>query len=74
MKIAFDEEVNVDDIETLRKLMNKVRNPMSVTDTFAFQGQMHVQPHPGKTHKEKNASLRYSSIILLFKGFLVCRE
>ena len=57
MKIAFDEEVNSEDVETLRKLVNKVRNPPSVLSTFAFTGHMSVQPTPLKI-KEKNASLK----------------
>ena len=63
MKIAFDEEVNAEDVETLRKLVNKVRNPPSVMTTFAFQGH-HAQPIPGKTSKEKNASLKYVDLFL----------
>ena len=58
MKIAFDDEVNAEDVETLRKLINKVRNPQNVMTTFAFQGH-HAQPLPGKTSKEKHASLKY---------------
>lgn len=57
MKIAFDEEVASDDIETLRKLINKVRNPTSVMNTFAFTGYILGQPSQHKS-KEKNASLK----------------
>ena len=58
MKIGFDEEVNSEDIETLRKLMNKVRNPPSVINTFAFTGYILAQPSQLHKHKEKNASLK----------------
>ncbi len=58
MKIAFDEEVNSEDVETLRKLVHKVRNPPSVLSTFAFTGQLCIQPTPLSKHKEKNASLK----------------
>ena len=59
MKIAFDEEVSSEDMETFRKLMNKVRNPPSVHSTFAFTGHHSVQPTPLHKHKEtKNASLK----------------
>ena len=57
MKIAFDEEVSADDIETLRKLTNKIRNPDSVLATFAFSGHHIMSPQMHK-HKEKNASLK----------------
>ena len=65
MKVGFDEEVNTEDVETLRKLMNKVWNPTSVIDTFAFTG--HILSRPSQLlakHKEKNASLRYVFICL----------
>ncbi|KAL5006472.1 hypothetical protein ScPMuIL_015278 [Solemya velum] len=58
MKIAFDEEVNSDSVETFRKLMNKVRNPPSVFNTFAFTGQLPIQPTPLHKQKEKNATLK----------------
>ncbi|XP_064634624.1 myotubularin-related protein 13-like isoform X5 [Lineus longissimus] len=58
LKIAFDDEVNSDDIEMLRKLVNKVRNPPSVFSTFAFTGQQ-ILPQPTQHKgKEKNASLK----------------
>ena len=57
MKIAFDEEVNTENVETLRKLINKVRNPPSVMNTFAFTGYIYTQPSQ-LTKKEKNASLK----------------
>ncbi|ESO95293.1 hypothetical protein LOTGIDRAFT_232003 [Lottia gigantea] len=58
MKIAFDEEVGSDDVETLRKLTNKIRNPPYIFNTFAFSGQMIHEATPLHKHKEKNASLR----------------
>ena len=58
LKVAFDEEVSSDDIETLRKLVNKVRNPLSVMNTFAFTGVIVAQPSQHAKHKEKNASLK----------------
>ncbi|XP_055899918.1 myotubularin-related protein 13-like isoform X1 [Biomphalaria glabrata] len=58
MRIAFDEEVGSDNIETFRKLVNKVRNPPTVFTTFAFTGHyVHSATHIQKG-KEKNASLR----------------
>ena len=59
LKVAFDEEVNSDDVETLRKLVNKVRNPLSVMNTFAFTGVVVAQPSQHAKHKEKNASLKW---------------
>ena len=58
MKLAFDEEVIPEDIDTFRKLSNKYRNPSTVFQTFAFTGQVMIQPTPMHKHKEKNASLK----------------
>ena len=58
LKIAFDEEVSQDDVETFRKLVNRVRNPVSVLNTFAFTGQQVVAPTQVHSQKEKNASLK----------------
>ncbi|KAH9519121.1 ARS-binding factor 1, partial [Bulinus truncatus] len=58
IRIAFDEEVGSDNIETFRKLVNKVRNPPTIFTTFAFMGHsVHSSTHIQKG-KEKNASLR----------------
>ncbi len=58
MKIAFDEEVSSEDVETLRKLTNKIRHPPSVISAFAFTGALSCQPTQLTKHKEKNASLK----------------
>ena len=58
MKIAFDEEVGSENIETFRKLLNKVRNPPSVLSTFAFTGGLVIQATPLHKHKEKNSTLK----------------
>ncbi|XP_076471850.1 myotubularin-related protein 13-like isoform X2 [Babylonia areolata] len=59
IKVAFDEEVDSESVETLRKLMNRVRNPHSVFSTFAFMGHASQQvPHMHKD-KEKHATLRH---------------
>ncbi|CAG2192244.1 MTMR5_13 [Mytilus edulis] len=57
MRLAFDEEVIPEDVDTFRKLANKYRNPASVFHAFAFTGQVIMQPTMVK-HKEKNASLK----------------
>ncbi|XP_074660812.1 myotubularin-related protein 13-like [Tubulanus polymorphus] len=59
IKVAFDEEVSSEDVETFRKLLSKLRHPMSVFHTFAFTGLLLPQqttPIHGK--KEKHASLK----------------
>lgn len=62
LKIAFDEEVGSDNIETFRKLVNKVRNPATIFTTFAFSGHtVHPSTQMQKA-KEKNASLRYQNL------------
>ena len=63
MKIAFDEEVSSDDQDALRKLLNKLRAPQSVVNTFAFTGYILAAPSRGGMDKgglrnEKNASLK----------------
>jgi len=58
MKLAFDEEVIPEDIDTFRKLSNKYRNPPAVFQTFAFTGHVMIQPTTMHKHKEKNASLK----------------
>lgn len=58
LKVAFDEEVGSDNVETFRKLVIKIRNPQSVFNTFAFTGHLIQQATPLRKQKEKNASLR----------------
>jgi len=57
--MAFDDEVSLDDVETLRKLIIKLRNPPVVAMTFAFTGALVLtQPFKLLKTKEKNASLK----------------
>lgn len=58
MKIVFDEEVGSDNVETFRKLVHKVRNPVRVFDTFTFVGHNTLQPTPIHKQKEKNATIK----------------
>ncbi|XP_070199867.1 myotubularin-related protein 13-like isoform X2 [Littorina saxatilis] len=67
LKVAFDEEVGSENVETLRKLMNKVRNPPSVFNTFAFTGHASQQVTHMHKDKEKNASLRHFAKRTLLK-------
>ncbi|BFZ16266.1 hypothetical protein BsWGS_19305 [Bradybaena similaris] len=58
MKIAFDGEVSPDNIETFWKLVNRVRHPATVFQTFAFSGHT---THPTTQMRQKskeNISLR----------------
>ncbi|KAG1665468.1 Myotubularin-related protein 13 [Nymphon striatum] len=58
-RIAFDEEVTSENIETFRKFVNRVCHPPSVYDLFAFTGtHVAVQQTPLHKQKEKNATLR----------------
>ena len=57
MKIAFDEEVSSDNVETFRKLVHKCRNPPTVFNTFAFTGHQIAQPAT-MAKKEKNKTLK----------------
>lgn len=58
MKLAFDEEVTAENIDTLRKLIHKIRHPPDVFHHFAFTGQVVVTQTPLHKNKEKNATLR----------------
>ena len=60
IKVAFDPEVKSDDLDALRKLMNRLRGPVSVLNTFAFIGYVLAAPVHGSDdkHREKNASIR----------------
>ncbi|CAG9860140.1 unnamed protein product [Phyllotreta striolata] len=58
MKFAFDEEVTAENVDTLRKLIHKVRHPPDVFHHFAFTGQVVVSQTPLHKNKEKNATLK----------------
>ncbi|KAJ8931410.1 hypothetical protein NQ314_015682 [Rhamnusium bicolor] len=58
MKLAFDEEVTAENVDTLRKLIHKIRHPPDVFHHFAFTGQVVVSQTPLHKNKEKNATLR----------------
>ena len=60
LKVAFDEEVNVENVEQLRKCINRVRHPPqpSVFHYFAFVGQTIVDATPINKGKEKSATLK----------------
>ncbi|KAG5884190.1 hypothetical protein JTB14_020713 [Gonioctena quinquepunctata] len=58
MKFAFDEEVTPENVDTLRKLIHKIRHPPDVFHHFAFTGQVTVAQTPLHKNKEKNATLR----------------
>lgn len=59
IKVAFDDEVNVDSIEIFRKLLNKTRYPIDEFGHFAFaSSQGLVVPTPLHKVKEKNATLK----------------
>src|SRR6202012_907835 len=61
IRVAFDEEVSSDDIETLRKIINRERTPPTIFHLFTFTSQLgltqtrllHLQKH-----KEKNSTFK----------------
>uniref|UniRef100_A0A1B0D5D8 Uncharacterized protein n=1 Tax=Phlebotomus papatasi TaxID=29031 RepID=A0A1B0D5D8_PHLPP len=58
IKVAFDEEVTVESIESFRKLLHRVRHPEHEFGRFAFASHgMHIQTPLHKV-KEKNATLK----------------
>nr|CAD7393185.1 unnamed protein product [Timema cristinae] len=58
IKLAFDEEVTPENIETFRKLIHRVRHPPHILNHFAFTGQVVVPQTPLHKGKEKNATLK----------------
>lgn len=58
IKLAFDEEVTPENVETLRKLVHKARNPPHIFHHFAFSGQVLVAPTNHNKDKEKHATLK----------------
>lgn len=58
LKLAFDEEVTPENIDSMRKMIHKVRYPPDVFHHFAFTGQVVVAQTPLHKSKEKNATLR----------------
>lgn len=58
LKLAFDEEVTPENIDSLRKFIHKMRHPPDVFHHFAFAGQVVVSQTPHHKGKEKNATLR----------------
>jgi hypothetical protein len=58
IKLAFDEEVTPENIESFRKLVHRVRHPPHILHHFAFTGQVVVPQAPLHKGKEKNATLK----------------
>ena len=65
--MAFDDEVKSEDVDTLRKLLSKLRAPVSVLNTFAFTGYILAAPlHHADKGREKNASLKCVLTVMAF--------
>ncbi|XP_066490713.1 myotubularin-related protein 5 isoform X3 [Tiliqua scincoides] len=58
MRIAFDEEVSSESVETFRKNLNKLRYSQHVSDTFAFAMDQPTKVAVQPKSKEKNPLLR----------------
>ncbi|KAK7870000.1 hypothetical protein R5R35_011968 [Gryllus longicercus] len=58
IKLAFDEEVTAESIESFRKMVHRVRHPAHILHHFAFIGQAAVPQTPLHKGKEKNATLK----------------
>ncbi|XP_077558933.1 SET domain binding factor isoform X3 [Haemaphysalis longicornis] len=56
MKVAFEDEVTSESIETFRKLLGRAHCPPSLFQLFAFSGHMATPPTP-LHKKEKHATL-----------------
>uniref|UniRef100_A0A6A7FYR4 Myotubularin-related protein 13-like n=6 Tax=Hirondellea gigas TaxID=1518452 RepID=A0A6A7FYR4_9CRUS len=53
LRFAFDEEVSNEAIESLRKLLTRLRHPPSVLQVFAFTGHSQVVCPPSRREKDK---------------------
>lgn len=53
IKVSFDEEVTAENIESLRKLINRLRHPQTIQQLFAFTGQCQVPQTPSRREKDK---------------------
>lgn len=71
LKLAFDEEVTPENIETMRKLVQKARNPPHIFHHFAFNGQVLVAPTTHNKGKEKNATLKLALFPQLFYNVFI---
>lgn len=58
IKIAFDEEVTAENIESFRKLLNRARHPPNEFGHFAFASHGIIAHTPSHKVKEKNATLK----------------
>ncbi|XP_042323603.1 myotubularin-related protein 5 [Sceloporus undulatus] len=58
LRIAFDEEVASESVETFRKHLSKLRYPQHISDTFAFTVGLSNKPALQPKPKEKNPSFR----------------
>ena len=58
MKLAFDEEVNSESVDVLRKHLNKLRHPADIFSYFSFAGHAVATPAPLNAHKDKNQTLK----------------
>ncbi|XP_063049319.1 myotubularin-related protein 13 [Engraulis encrasicolus] len=67
IKVAFDEEVTSEEVETFRKHLQRLRYPQSLWNTYAFAAGQSV-PSSTPKHKEKNTGLRTLSKTLRRAG------
>lgn len=58
IKVAFDEEVSPENIESFRKLLNRTRHPPNEFERFAFASHGIIAHPPSHKVKEKNATLK----------------
>ncbi|XP_041929760.1 myotubularin-related protein 13 isoform X2 [Alosa sapidissima] len=64
IKVAFDEEVTSEEVETFRKHIQRLRFPQSIFSTFAFAAGQSIPPVTPK-QKERNTGLRTLSKTLV---------
>ncbi|XP_031443028.1 myotubularin-related protein 13 isoform X2 [Clupea harengus] len=64
IKVAFDEEVTSEEVETFRKHLQRLRYPQSLFSTFAFAAGQSV-PAIAPKQKERNTGLRTLSKTLV---------
>ena len=63
VKVAFDEEVTIEQISTFLKLLNHSRAPQHIFDHFAFTSQSGVYPRPKKSKDKKKLQKRFGKTL-----------
>ena len=69
LKVAFDEEVSQESVESIRKMINRLRHPQAIHHLFAFAGHHSIPQTPSRREKDKPGygTLRWENLWLWLK-------